>query len=367
VIVEAAQRLRREWTLLDTAPLRAAHRQRRDAASPPPAAKPRGQIIHTLLAHRIPMQARFEDVAQLPPEHWDAALFETLNPRAFLPIQEASQLLQVLGKTAAVRAFKAWSDRFARTDVPDEERDRLSARAFRELLAGGYAWMPALAWILDRMPWEAVVELCRVEFGQDTSQPPATNMRYQYIELAILRENLFRAYAPLEDFWVQAFVVEPECAPLAANHARPGRNGPSGSRGTKAWRQPSGETLAPAADANAFGSLRQSLPASPAPNPSSAAAPAPAPRRFPLLAYRVVHLARIYLVHRHGQRLASGADYAFTGPGPRDDTVLAQGSLGHVIRWNAPDHATQRRAQAVLRQKTEALPEWARLMLRVAN
>jgi hypothetical protein len=347
-LIEAARALRREAGLTDVAPARAR------SAGP---AKPRGQVIHALLSHSLPLQARFEDIARLPPEHWDAAVFETLNPRAFFPVQEAASLLHVLGKTAAVRAFRAWSDHFGRADVFDEERDRLSARAFRNLLSGGYAWLPALAWILDRMPWGAVVELCRIEFGQDASQPPSANARYQFVELAILRENLMRTYAPIEQFWMEAFsmdgrparaAVPEELAPKGreakvSGAAAAERNG-RGNAGDPAERNGRGNAGDPA-ERNGRG------------NAGDPAAP------FPQLAYRVLHLARVYVAHTHGQP----ARYEFSGPGPKDDSVLAQGSLGHILTWPALKHATQRRAQAVLRQKADSLPDWTKLLLRVAT
>lgn len=281
-------------------------------------ARPRGQIIHALLSTSVPLQARFEDIARLAPEHWDAALFETMNPRAFLPVAEASALLQALGKTAAVRAFRGWSERLNRADVFDEERDRLSARAFRTLLEGGYAWLPALAWLLDRLPWEAILQLTRLEFGEDKAHRRSANTRYQFVELAILRENLLRAYAPLEEFWVEAF----------GSADRP--------KGTAATAGPSAAAFAAAALAS----------------------------RFPPLAYRVLHLARLYIAHTHNLPIQPER-YAFAGPGPKDDGALAQGALGHILLWPPQTHAEQRRAQAVLRQKAAALPDWTRRLLRV--
>ena len=279
-------------------------------------ARPRGQIIHALLSSSVPLQARFEDIARLAPEHWDAALFETMNPRAFLPVAEASALLQALGKTAAVRAFRGWSERLNRADVFDEERDRLSARAFRTLLEGGYAWLPALAWLLDRLPWEAILQLTRLEFGEDHAHRRSANTRYQFVELAILRENLLRAYAPLEEFWVEAF----GCA---------------------------------------AGQLSAAVP------PSRLSTSAP-PSRFPPLAYRVLHLARLHVAHAHSSSsLVQPERYAFTGPGPKDDGALAQGALGHILLWPPQTHAEQRRAQAVLRQKAVSLPDWTKRLLRV--
>jgi hypothetical protein len=269
-----------------------------------PPARPRGQVMLALLAGAVPLQAGFAEVAALPPEHWDPRLFGAMNPRAFLPVADTLALLNALGRNAALQAFRAWTDRLSRADMFDEERDRLSALAFGRLLDGDFAWAPALAWVLDRLPWDVVVELARAEFGRDPA-PGSHNERYKSVELAILRENLLRAYAPLDEMWRDAF---------------------------------------------------------------SAAAPGPA-APFPPLAFRVLHLARLHVAARHGAAIPAER-VLYRGPGPRDERVLAQGSLGHVVRWAAGPrnaHAVRRSVEAVLRAKAAALPEWTRLLLRVSK
>jgi hypothetical protein len=254
-----------------------------------------------LLTAAIPLQSRFENVARLPLEHWDGAVFETLNPRAFLSISDASSLLTTMGKTAASRIFRKWTDRLNRTDVIDEERDRSATLAFARLLDSDFVWMPALAWVVERLHWDALLALVRIEFGETPTQ--CTNERYKAVEAAILRENLLRVYAPIEDLWLQTF----------------------------------GDTEPPA---------RAS--------------------RFPPLAYRVLHLARLCVSHQYSPGApVPEAAYAFSGPAPGDDKVLAQGLLGHIIQWNRPSHLAQRKAQAVLRQHSESLPAWTRHLLSV--
>lgn len=275
-----------------------------------PPARPRGQVMLALLAGAVPLQAGFAEVAALPPEHWDARLFGAMNPRAFLPVADTLALLNALGRNAALQAFRAWTDRLSRADMFDEERDRLSALAFGRLLDGDFAWAPALAWVLDRLPWDVVVELAREEFGRDPA-PGSHNERYKAVELAILRENLLRAYAPLDDMWRDAF------SGGAAGGAEAG----------------------------------------------------PEAARFPPLAFRVLHLARLYVAARHGAAIPAER-VLYRGPGPRDERVLAQGSLGHVVRWAAGPrnaHALRRSVEAVLRAKAAALPEWTRLLLRVSK
>jgi len=287
-------------------------------ATAEPPARPRGQLMLALLSASVPLQAGFAEVAALPPEHWDPRVFTALNPRAFLPVADTLSLLNALGKNAALQAFRAWTDRLSRADMFDEERDRLSAIAFSRLLDGDFAWAPALAWLLDRLPWEIVLELARAEFGRDPG-PGSHNERYKSVELAILRENLLRAYAPLDEMWREAWL---------AGQAQAG----GGHRGR-------------------------------APTEAGWGAPP-----FPPLAYRVLHLARLYVAVRYGATVPAER-VVYRGPGPRDDRVLAQGSLGHIVRWTGPrnTHAVRRKVEAVLRQKAAMLPEWTRLLLKVSK
>lgn len=274
-----------------------------------PPARPRGQVMLALLTASVPLQVSFDQVAALPPEHWDPRVFSAMNPRALLPVAETLALLTALGKSSALQAFRAWTERLSRSDVFDDERDRLSALAFGALLDGDFAWLPALAWVLDRLPWEVVLPLAREEFGEQPDAPAPANERYRSVELAILRENLLRAYGAIDRLWEEAFAAPP----LDARSSSP-------------------------------------------------------PFHFPPLAYRVLHLARLYVAARYGgwKGNAEPSSLAYRGPGPRDDRVLAQGSLGHIIRWRPGPHHARRKAEAVLRHKAAALPEWTRFLLRAS-
>ena len=333
-----------------------------------PPARPRGQVMLALLTASVPLQVSFDQVAALPPEHWDPRVFSAMNPRALLPVAETLALLTALGKNSALQAFRAWTERLSRSDVFDDERDRLSALAFSTLLDGDFAWLPALAWVLDRLPWEVILPLAREEFGEQPDARAPANERYRSVELAILRENLLRAYGAIDRLWEEAFAV------------------PEGGATPKSFAVPAG---------------LGSTPCSPLGLPPKSFAPLGLPPsgatrkgQFPPLAYRVLHLARLYVAARYGssrpslpslvevraerrtlvevraERRTSPAQLpsalAYRGPGPKDDRVLSQGSLGHVIRWRPGAHHARRKVEAVLRHKAAALPEWTRFLLRAS-
>jgi hypothetical protein len=174
----------------------------------------RGQFSHAFLTQSLSMQVSFRYVKELPFEQWNAEWFDACNPRAWLPIKLAFGLLNNQGKTRATRTFRAWVERMnSARHVDDSEREQLSNEVLQSLLSSGYVWIAAIAWLLEQLEWSCVVDLCTERFGgragdhsvYTPSSSPAVVEKYRQIELAIMRENLLREYAGLEDVIIAAF------------------------------------------------------------------------------------------------------------------------------------------------------------------
>jgi hypothetical protein len=166
---------------------------------------PRGHLMLTALSAGVPLQSSLDHLFAVSADRWSTLTeaFGTMNPRSFIPFSSTLSLLGALGKTSAVKAFRSWSDRVAR-HADDEERYRRMSDALSSLLRGDYVWIPALAWLLERLSWEAIYELTIEAFGPNHAACTA-NTNYIHVEAAILRENLLRHHARLEETWLHAF------------------------------------------------------------------------------------------------------------------------------------------------------------------
>jgi hypothetical protein len=303
---------------------------RREAPAGP--RTPRGHLMLAALGPSVvPLQASMEDVMAISADRWPGltAAFDALNPRAFIPVASTVSLLGALGKTRALKAFRAWSEQLARPDVLDEERHRRLSAALGTLLRSDYVWIPALAWLLDQLSWDAVLDMTVETFGPnqgaradpegsradpegsraDPDPPerlPKAKGDYRHVEIAILRENLLRHHARLEEIWLDAF--------------------------------------------------------------SGAEAPAQA-CPFPRLATLVLRTARRYLADRAGQRLGdpsrAAADSIAAPCSPAEVKALTQGLLGQIIRLPPEEHSSRSKLHAVLRSFRNDLPPWSLVYLRV--
>lgn len=174
----------------------------------------RGQLSHAFLTQSLSLKVPFRYVRELPFEHWDVEWFDACNPRGWLPVKTAFELLNNQGKTKATRAFRTWVEWMNSTkDISDERRESVSNEVLRNLLMSGYVWIPAVAWLLEQLHWPVITSLCLEVFGgrvNDSSiyapsSSPLVLEKYRNIELAIMRENLLREYVRLEEVVIAAF------------------------------------------------------------------------------------------------------------------------------------------------------------------
>ena len=308
--------------------------------------------MHCALSSPVPLQVPFSYLERLPAEHWRAEWFDAMNPRAFVPVVEMSSLLQTLGKTQGSRAFRRWATLLNSTHCGDETRDRLSSHAITVLLGSDYVWLPALAWLLERLPWEAILPLCEETFGRsagdggggagdggggagddkseggegDCGSPPilpppsASTSSYKHIELAMLRENLLRHYVDVDAIWQRAFCINPEQTETS-EHTE-----------TAEGTSHSLETVSPR------------------------------------LLCHVVRLSQLYVAHMHHDSIpacppggsppttAKGSSQHHCLPLPSPETtarVLRQGFIGHLLQWGkgADDAGLRTQVGSVLRSQ----------------
>jgi hypothetical protein len=172
-----------------------------------------GQFINAFIHQSISLQVPLDFVAHLPLEQWHVEWFDACNPRAMLPIK---QLMALIQGTRGFRGVKRWTQFMNNTHNPlldDEKRDVASNKTLAALLESGYVWLPALAWIIHQLPWDVVLELCSQSFGRSKSTGHAfaapASARYREIELAIMKENLFRHLSQIHDLLEHVFGDQP--------------------------------------------------------------------------------------------------------------------------------------------------------------
>jgi hypothetical protein len=185
----------------------------------------RGQWMHLLLSESLSLSVPLEHISALPPEHWHPTWFDAANPRGFLPLERALTLLHSQGRMAPVRAML---DLFSRAEglatsaamdpanalfAPHEAHSILPlflASALRRLLGSDYVWLPALAWVLERLSSPVLVALCCQVFGEDERceeerGPSERLLHHRIAEDAIMRENLVRTLSRMDALLVEAF------------------------------------------------------------------------------------------------------------------------------------------------------------------
>jgi hypothetical protein len=176
-----------------------------------------GQFIHAFIHQSISLQVPLEFVVHLPLEQWHVEWFDACNPRAMLPIK---QLMALIQGTRGFRGVKKWTQFMNNTHNPlldDEKRDVASNKTLAALLESGYVWLPALAWLIHQLPWHTVLQLCTQTFGAPTpsdprppcTAPPPPSARYREIELAIMKENLFRQFSQIHELLEHIFGDQP--------------------------------------------------------------------------------------------------------------------------------------------------------------
>jgi hypothetical protein len=283
---------------------------------------PRGHLMLTALSAGVALQASLEDVLAVSADRWPALVqaFDALNPRSFIPISSTLSLLGALGKTSAVKAFRSWSEGLARPGTPadDEERHRRMSAALSSLMRGDYVWIPALAWLLERLSWDAIYALTVQAFGPNHAAGTA-NTNYRHVEAAILRENLLRHHVRLEEIWLSAFGAGEQAQPPAPKDGR-------------------------------LAELRRTPPGP------------------PRLAVLVLRIARLHVADRYrraGPMPPAWLEGLERPPSQAEAKALAQGLLGQVLAWQPEPHEVRAGLHAVLRGFSRELPSWALLYLQV--
>lgn len=168
-----------------------------------------GQFINAFIHQSISLQVPLEFVTHLPLEQWHVEWFDACNPRAMLPIK---QLMALIQGTRGFRGVKRWTQFMNNTHNPlldDEKRDVASNKTLAALLESGYVWLPALAWVINQLSWDVVLELCTQSFGRSTSTDSPASLRYREIELAIMKENLFRHLSQIHELLENVFGDQP--------------------------------------------------------------------------------------------------------------------------------------------------------------
>jgi len=172
----------------------------------------RGPMMHQFMSESIPLSVSFDTVKNLPMDEWsDLNWFDAMNPRAMLPLNRALVLVQTVAKGKAQRSFREMTERLNRMDgVSDDERDAEKCAMLDRVMRSGYVWLPALAWLLEAMSWEAVAALCIEIFGGSLNESGAVNPKYKNVELGIMRENLMRHFSKLDKMLTAIFAPSAE-------------------------------------------------------------------------------------------------------------------------------------------------------------
>lgn len=168
----------------------------------------RGHTFHACIAHTIRVAVRD---GRRPPDQWVTAWFDARNPRAWVPIETA---LEVLKPTPVPNRFRKWLHDMHAEDITDADRERANARFLLRLLTGAYAWVPALAALLEQVPQEALAVWARAEHTDEQPVLPPTLAStedaegsprpWEPVELAFVRERLLLRWAALDELIVAA-------------------------------------------------------------------------------------------------------------------------------------------------------------------
>lgn len=163
-----------------------------------------GQYMETFLNQSFSLQVPFEYVLNLPLDQWKEEWFDACNPRAMLPIKIVLTLLQGSACTKTVKQWTQFMNDIHNPHLDDESRDMNSKRVLFDILDSGYVHLPCLAWLINQLHWENCLQLCIEVFGEGQADSKVSE-KYREIELAIMKENLFRHYADLQKLFTCVF------------------------------------------------------------------------------------------------------------------------------------------------------------------
>lgn len=152
--------------------------------------------MHLALTRAIPISVQRQDLLRIPTAKWDARFVDAVNPRAILPFELVLKHLKETGHRDVAPAFHKWLQAMHAPEVKEDERAKTSDKTLELALCGGYAWIPALARVLELLHTEEDLE--KLATVMDVDLKLKKEAKQDSVRRAVFRELILRQLASFD-------------------------------------------------------------------------------------------------------------------------------------------------------------------------